>query len=248
MRGRAPAGAAGRSPGAGARARDSGRGGVVGCRRHPGRAGRERAGLYFPADAQVGPRALMRALQLAAANAGVVFRTGYVRRVVHAGGRVRGVELDSELLDAPAVVLAAGSWSSLVEGTGLPARAVRPVRGQMVALETRPPIARHVLYAGHGYVIVRRDGRVLAGSTDEQVGFEKQVTAGGLHAILSLALGIVPALADAPVTGYWSNFRPFTEDRLPILGPTPISGLYLSTGHFRNGILLSPLSAELIAD
>ncbi|HJZ85819.1 MAG TPA: glycine oxidase ThiO [Polyangia bacterium] len=207
-----------------------------------------RAGLLLPDDGQVEPRALMRALQLAAAAAGVEFRTGYVKRVVQSGGRARGVELDSELMEAGAVVLAAGSWSGLVDGCALPARAVRPVRGQMVQLETRPPIARHVLLLGHGYVIVRRDGRVLCGSTMEQVGFQKEVTAGGLRSILDLALAIVPALADAPVSGFWSNFRPYTEDQLPVLGGTPVEGLFLATGHFRNGILLAPITAEIVAD
>ena len=213
----------------------------------PAIAPRARAGLLFPDDAQVEPRALSRALALAAAQAGVEFRTGYVRRVVVENGRAKGVELDSELISARHVVLAAGSWSALVEGAALPPRAVRPVRGQMVELETRPVPFRHILFSGHGYVVPRRDGRVLAGSTMEQVGFEKQVTAGGLSAILALAMDLVPRLADAPVTAYWANFRPWTEDGLPLLGPSTIAGLVLATGHFRNGILLTPATADAIA-
>jgi glycine oxidase len=205
------------------------------------------AGLLLPDDAQVEPRALSKALALAAAKAGVTFRTGYVRRVVAEGGRARGVELDSELVSAGAVVLAAGSWSALVEGAALPPRAVRPVRGQMVELETRPAPLRHVVFSGHGYVVPRRDGRVLAGSTMEQVGFEKQVTAGGLAQILGLAMDLVPSLAEAPVSAYWSNFRPWTEDGLPLLGPSPLAGLFLATGHFRNGILLVPATADAVA-
>ena len=98
---------------------------------------------------------------------------------------------------------------------------------------------------GRGYLVPRRDGTVLAGSTVEMVGFRKEVTVGGLAQILGLARTLVPALGDAPVTGSWSNFRPYTEDHLPVLGHTPVRGLVLATGHFRNGILLAPITAEV---
>jgi glycine oxidase len=126
---------------------------------------------------------------------------------------------------------------------------VRPARGQLVAIETRPPLFRHVLsLAGRGYLVPRRDGTVIAGSTVEMVGFRKEVTVGGLAEILDLARTLVPALADAPVMSSWSNFRPYTEDHLPVLGATPVRGLFLATGHYRNGILLAPITARAIAD
>jgi glycine oxidase len=100
---------------------------------------------------------------------------------------------------------------------------------------------------GRGYLVPRRDGTVLAGSTVEMAGFRKEVTVGGLAQILGMARALVPALGDAPVTGTWSNFRPYTEDHLPVLGLTPVRGLVLATGHFRNGILLAPVTAEAIA-
>ena len=197
-----------------------------------------RGALRFTDDAQVNARAGARFLQ-----------GRYVRRVVVAGGVAQGVELDGETLAAGTVVVAAGSWSGLVEGSGVPATVVRPARGQLASIETRPPLFRHVLSVhGHGYLVPRRDGTVLAGSTVEMAGFRKAVTVGGLAQILGLARTLVPALSEAPVTGSWSNFRPYTEDHLPVLGQTPVRGLVLATGHFRNGILLAPVTAEAIAE
>jgi glycine oxidase len=208
-----------------------------------------RAALRFPDDAQVNARELARAFSQAAARAGARFLQGrYVRRVVIQGGAATGVELDGETLSAGAVVVAAGSWSGLVEGAGVPATVVRPARGQLVAIETRPPLFRHVLSVhGRGYLVPRPDGTVLAGSTVEMAGFRKEVTVGGLAQILGLAKTLVPALSDAPVTDSWSNFRPYTEDHLPVLGLTPVRGLALATGHYRNGILLAPVTAEAVA-
>ncbi len=193
------------------------------------------------------PPLLVRALQLAAARAGAEFQSAYVRRVVHEGGRVSAVELEGDTVAAPSVVVAAGSWSSLVDGAGLPARAVRPMRGQMVELETRPPPLQRVVFAPGGYLVPRNDGRVLVGSTMELVGFRKDVTVAGLERLLSLAKRVVPALAEAPVRRFWANFRPYTDDHLPFIGKTPIEGLFLATGHFRNGILLTPITADSIA-
>jgi len=208
-----------------------------------------RSGLYFADDHQLDPRPYARALSQAAAAAGARFVTGaYVRRVLHDGAHVQGVELDGTRLEATHVVVAAGSWSSLVEGITLPPATVKPVRGQIVLCETRPPAVRGTIVSPGGYVVGRADGRVLCGSTMEQVGYDRSVTAGGLAHVLGLALGIVPALASAPVIETWANFRPTTSDHLPILGEARIAGLVFATGHFRNGILLSPITAEIVRD
>jgi glycine oxidase len=208
-----------------------------------------RAALAFNDDAQVVARDLARAFSQAAAGAGARFLTGrYVRRVLIENDSVTGVELDGDALPAGVVVVAAGSWSGLVEGAGVPSAVVRPARGQMVAIETRPPLFRQVVAAPGGYLVPRRDGTVLAGSTVEMAGFRKEVTVGGLAGILAMARTVIPALADAPVTATWSNFRPFTEDHLPVLGATGVRGLVLATGHFRNGILLAPITAQAIAE
>jgi len=202
---------------------------------------------HFPDDHQVDTRLLVRALQVAAARAGAIFRSGHVRGVLSSGGRATGVDLDGEALEARAVVIAAGAWSGLIQGAQVAPRVLRPMRGQVVQLMTRLPSLTRVLASERGYLVPRLDGRVVAGSTMELVGFEKQVTAGGLHHILSNAIALCPALEQAPVQEMWAGLRPYTEDLLPILGPGPMEGLFLATGHLRNGILLLPITAQVIS-
>jgi glycine oxidase len=119
----------------------------------------------------------------------------------------------------------------------------------MVAIETRPPLFRHVIAAyGRGYLVPRQGGIALAGSTLEMVGFRKEVTVAGLAQILDMTRALVPALDAAPVVETWSNFRPYTDDRMPVLGRTAVEGLVLATGHHRYGILLAPITAQLVAE
>jgi glycine oxidase len=213
----------------------------------PGISPRARGALFFPDEASLDPRLLARAVYVAAARAGATFVTGQVKRIVTEGGHVAGVDHDRGRIDADQVVLAAGSWSLLVEGHGLPPGSVRPVRGQIAILDTRPPLLSRVVFSGHGYVVPRADGHILCGSTMEEVGFEKAVTAGGLRHVLDVAIGIAPALEHAPVVETWSNFRPASPDGEPILGAGPVPGLFYATGHTRNGILLAPITADAIA-
>lgn len=203
--------------------------------------------VSFPDDGQVVPRRLVRALAVAAGRAGAVFRSGaVVRRLLIEGDRVVGVDVEGEHLAAGVVILAAGAWSSLVPGAGLPERAVRPARGQILMLDTRAPVLSSVIYSAAGYVVPRPDGTVLVGSTLEMVGFDKAVTVSGLASLAAIATGIAPRLGAASVVGSWAGFRPHTADLLPLLGPTPIDGLILATGHYRNGILLTPVTAEAL--
>lgn len=206
-----------------------------------------RGALHFPDEASVDPRPLGRAVYVAATRAGATFVTGQVRRVVHGDRGVEGVDHEAGRIEAGAVVLAAGSWTMQVEGNGLPAGSVRPVRGQIAVLDTRPPLLSRVVFSGHGYVVPRADGRILCGSTMEEAGFEKAVTAGGLRHVLDVAIGIAPALEKAPVVETWSNFRPASPDGEPILGAGPVPGLFHATGHTRNGILLAPITADAVA-
>ncbi|WP_242340583.1 MULTISPECIES: glycine oxidase ThiO [unclassified Anaeromyxobacter] len=213
----------------------------------PGLSREARGALFFADEASLDPRLLARAVYVAAARAGATFLTGDVRRIRTEGGRAAGVEHAAGRIDADAVVLAAGSWSLLVEGNGLPPGAVRPVRGQIAVVDTRPPLLSRVVFSGHGYVVPRPDGRILCGSTMEDVGWEKAVTAGGLRHVLDVAIEIAPSLAQAPVVETWSNFRPASPDGEPILGEGTIPGLFYATGHTRNGILLAPITADAIA-
>jgi glycine oxidase len=220
------------------------------CALEPALGPAVRVGLRYADEGHVHARALARALSQAAAAVGVRFVQGrYVRRVLTTQGRATGVELDGETLSAGLVVLCAGSWSGLVDGGGVPGPIVRPARGQMVAIETRPPLFRHVLVAHRkGYLVPRADGVALAGSTLEMVGFRKEVTVAGLHDILGLARAMVPGLGELPVVETWANFRPLSPDGLPVIGTTPVAGLLVATGHHRYGILLTPITAQVITD
>jgi len=208
---------------------------------------RVRGGLFLRDEASIDPKLLSRALYLAAHKAGASFLTGQVVRIVHQGNRAVGVDHERGRMEAGAVVLAAGSWSFGVEGNGLPPRAVRPVRGQIALLDTRPPLLQRVVFSQKGYVVPRADGRVLCGSTMEEVGHERAITAGGVRSVLDLAIEIAPALIDAPLIDAWCNFRPASPDGWPILGASTVEDLYYATGHTRNGILLCPISADAVS-
>jgi glycine oxidase len=212
---------------------------------HPENAG----AAYFPDDAQVDPPALLRALVAAVSRVGVTIKTGaVVHRVLVEADTCVGVLLDEGRLLADATVLAAGSWSSLVPGVPSAVPAVKPARGQMVLLEERPPRMRTILFARSGYVVPRGDGRVLCGSTLEFVGFRREVTAGGVQAILNSAIGLAPGLASAQVSTFWNSFRPYSSIDAPLMGPSPLPGLFLATGHHRNGILLAKVTGDTVAD
>lgn len=206
------------------------------------------AAAHLLDDAQLDAPRLMKALTVAAAQAGASFRQGHARTVVAEGDRAVGVDLDGEVLRADAVVLAAGSWSSLVAGAKVDPKVVQPVRGQMVELELKRPPFRKLVFGVKGYLVPRADGRVTLGSTMEHAGYARDVTAGGVHAILSNALQLFPTLADAPIVRTWAGLRPWTQDGLPVLGQGPLEQLFLATGHFRNGILLAPITARTVAE
>jgi glycine oxidase len=190
------------------------------------------------------------ALRIAAARAGAEFRSGsFVKRVVEQGGRAIGVELDDgSVVRGTHVVLAAGSWTSLVTRPDSAAPKVVPARGQIVELRTSVPLLSSVVFGPDCYVVPRADGRLLVGSTVEFVGFRREVTAGAVAKLLAAAIRLVPALNEAELSASWSSFRPYTRDELPLLGPSATPGLLWMSGHYRNGILLAPISAKIVAD
>lgn len=206
------------------------------------------AAAWFPDEGQVDPPQLLRALVAAIARAGIIVRSGAtVASIVEEQGRCAGVALDSrEVLRADAVVLAAGSWSSLVPGVPSTLPAVRPVRGQLVMLEERPPRLSSIVFHRHAYVVPRGDGRVICGSTMENVGHRREVTAEGVHRILATAIRIAPGLGAAELSRAWCNFRPHSDGG-PHVGRSSVPGLFLATGHYRNGILLAKASADVVA-
>jgi glycine oxidase len=211
-----------------------------------------RCALRFPRDFQVENRRLIDALVRANEELGTQFVTGSsVTALRIKDQKVLGVETSNGFVAAPVVVVAAGAWASDIKSpdANLSAIGIEPVRGQMLCFAARPQISRHVIYSSRGYLVPRRDGRVLAGSTLEHVGFEKGVTEEGLAAIKSMAIEIAPDIAALPVTDSWSGFRPRAKDGFPVLGPTAdIAGLLYATGHYRNGILLAPITGKVIAD
>jgi glycine oxidase len=203
--------------------------------------------LHLPDDHQVDGRRVMRALINACDHAGVDYLRAEVRRLRHDGSRVLGVDTDGGARDAARVVVAAGAWSALVDGVPLGAGAIVPVRGQMIELRMPAPPLRHVVFGDGGYLVPRADGRVLCGSTEERVGFAKEVTADGIATLCARAARLCPALDGLPVADSWAGLRPASADALPYVGATAIAGLYVATGHFRNGVLLAPLTAEIVA-
>ncbi|RMD61983.1 MAG: glycine oxidase ThiO [Alphaproteobacteria bacterium] len=210
------------------------------------------AAVYSPADHQVDNRKLVRALAVAFTRAGGrLHERSPVTAIDVEVGRVRGVVLGERRHDADAVVLAAGAWSREIEG--LPESAmppVRPVKGQALALRMDPaaPVLRHVLWAPKIYMVPRRDGRLLIGATVEEKGFDTALTAGGVFELLEAAWRPLPAIEELPIDEMWVGFRPTSRDDAPIFGPTALPGLFLATGHHRNGILLAPVTADMMAE
>lgn len=210
------------------------------------------AGAVFNADDhQVDNRKVAEALIQAFSRSGGALREGIaVDEIDLRAGRIRGVVAGGMHYPADIVVLAAGAWSNGIKGLPSTARPpVRPVKGQMLSLRMDPaaPLLSHVLWAPKIYLVPRRDGRLLIGATVEEKGFDESLTAGGLYELLDAAWRPLPAIEELPVDEMWVGHRPTSRDDAPILGPTPVEGLMVATGHHRNGILLAPITAEAVA-
>jgi glycine oxidase len=206
------------------------------------------AAVLRPDEAAVDNRAFTQAVLDAARKSGVQFfpRTA-AESISREGHRCTGLQLQNEKIEAQWTVIAAGCFSANIEGVAAYAP-VRPAKGQMAALRADDLKIERVLWSEKIYLVPKNDGRILAGATVEYTGFEKRLTAGGLEKILAGAIELVPGLASARVEETWAGLRPDSPDHLPILGPTDLDGLLIATGHFRGGILLTPITARLVRE
>ena len=211
-----------------------------------------RCALRFPDDWQVNNRRLVEALVAASEKLGVRLMTNCEVTSLRVDGQtVIDVDSSAGAIAARTVVIAAGAWTSDIETSepSLTLPEIEPVRGQMLCFKPEPQVAQHVIYSSRGYLVPRLDGRLLAGSTSERVGFDKRVTSEGVDSIKRNAFEIAPALRDLPVMDSWAGFRPRAMDDLPVIGASEeIEGLFYATGHYRNGILLAPVTAKIAAD
>lgn len=205
-------------------------------------------GWWYPQDGQVDNRTLLQALQTAARSLGVEVQEGItVEAIEQQQRRVVGVQTSAGVSRAEHYILATGAWSN--ELLSLP---VRPKKGQMLSvkvpkLEHSELLLQRVLYAPGAYIVPRRDGRIVIGATSEEVGFTPHNTPAGVQGLWERAIHLYPQLQRYPIEESWWGFRPATPDELPILGSSPCQNLTFATGHYRNGILLAPVTAILIA-
>jgi glycine oxidase len=224
------------------------------CRElEPGLTPSFNGGVHAPDEGSVDPRALVAALLVASEVEGVELLVGTgVGEALRDGERIAGVRTeDGEELRAGATVLATGAWSG--ETDWLPQAAlppVRPVKGQILELRSRDGVqpCSRIVAAERVYVVPRPDGRLIVGATVEEQGFDTAVTAGGVHELLREAYRLLPDVAEMELVEVTAGLRPGTPDNLPRVGPSGIDGLLWATGHYRNGILLAPLTAKAIVE
>ncbi len=207
--------------------------------------------IHMPTNRRTDNRKLTQAYAAAARKAGAEFAEGaLVEALAIRGGRAAGVLMDDGATrEADVVINAAGSWAGEIRGLEADRVKLRPVRGQIVCLEAAPGTIGPALFSLRGYLVPRRDGRLLAGSTTEEAGYNKAVTLAGIEKITRGAAAIVPGLGTAAFRQAWAGLRPATRDLLPVLGFSPsVPNVLWAAGHFRSGILLSAITGEIIAD
>ena len=206
-------------------------------------------GLLIESHGFVNAVELTRALAIAAGRHGAQMIEGARAKSVLRRGGTLVVETPEGPLSADAVVLAAGSWSAQLEIEGVARPPVRPVRGQLLHLAWRGEGLRRVVWGEHCYLVPWQDGTLLVGATMEEVGFDEGTTASGVAGLLDAASALVPAAGEAGFLSARAGLRPGSPDAMPIVGPSrAMPGLVYATGHFRNGVLLAPLTAQLVAD
>jgi glycine oxidase len=218
-------------------------------RAEPSLGGHLRGALVVEGEGSVDNRRLGRALAAACDRQGICIARVAWLRVECDARRVLGVRTEIGFVAAASVVNACGAWASQLEGVPVQALpAVEPVKGQMLALEMPAGFVRRTIWVPGAYLVPRDDGRLLVGATSERAGFDTRVTAGGIRSLLDAALAAAPALGAFTVSETWAGLRPATPGGRPFIGPAPLEGLFDATGHYRNGILLAPVTARLAAD
>ena len=207
------------------------------------------AALVIDAHGFAGVPQLTTALWASAQRHGATSISGSVRRIVPGHGTVR-VELESETRDAPYVVLATGCWSGRIDLAGAPPLPVRPVRGQLLALRwPKHELPHRAVLGPRCYTVPWPDGTMLVGATVEEVGFDERTTVAGVHDLLEAVAELLPMAWNASLSATRVGLRPATPDDRPIIGAsTRIEGLVYATGHYRNGVLLAPITARIVAD
>jgi glycine oxidase len=214
----------------------------------PGLSPRVRGAIHAPRDNQADPAGTVRALAAACRGAGVeLCERVEVAELVHEGGAVAGVATATGGISARAVVIAAGAWSSALVPDAPP---IRPVKGQIATLRAPDPALapRHVVRTPRCYMLARDDGRVVLGATAEERGFDATTTADGVFRLLEAAREVLPDVGELEWNGVRAGLRPGTPDNLPVVGRGTVDGLVWATGHYRNGVLLAPLTGEAVAD
>lgn len=209
-----------------------------------------RESLFFPNDWQIENRKLLHALEKYAAENGIEIRANtFVTNLLTENGEITGAQTEAEKFFASKTVLATGAWTSLVKAETVILPRVTPIRGQMIEFHTAKRLFQKVIYSPRGYLVPRADGRVLAGATVEDAGFDKDVTRAGIEFLQDNAFEIAPSLMNLEIADQWAGLRPLAADGLPILGSFPhVENLIFATAHYRNGILLAPLTAKLLAE
>ena len=206
--------------------------------------------LFFPGDWQVENRRLLHALGKYCELYGIdVFENTEIKSLLVENDRVIGAETENKTFRAERVVLATGAWTSLIKAGTFDLPKIKPVRGQMISFYTAKRLFSKVIYSPRGYLVPRADGRLLAGATVEDAGFDKTVNRAGIDFVREHALEIAPSLVNLEIQDQWAGLRPFAADGLPVIGEFPeIANLSIATAHYRNGILLAPLTANILAD
>ena len=202
--------------------------------------------LWMPELAQVRNPRLLSALKISLQKSGVqFFEHTEARRIIISRHKVTGVETTRGPFRAPIIVIACGAWTSRL----WPAVSVKPIRGQMLCYQAEKDFLQTMVLKEGRYAIPRRDGLLLVGSTTEDVGFDAGTSLEARNMLMAAAADMLPGINRFPVTGHWSGLRPATPSEFPCIGAWPdTEGLFLNTGHYRNGVLLAPASARLLAD